>query len=402
MQRWQEAVLPPWLIGVGLVGGLLAFPAQRRRVAGVASVFFLAQLLFPFAYAYQDYYFYACAVFLLAGFGFVLHGLLDSRLPRWLCWLLVAVLPAAQLQTYWRGYYEQQMIPSNGGFAFTEALRDFTPRETVIIVVGGDWAAIIPLYSQRRALMIRNGLQYDRAYVTRAFAELGDEAVSALVLVREQRTNALIRDLAVATFDLESTPTFSHATADIYCGRRYSNQVKQGLKERQYYGNALVAAPPSAPPVDAGKFWVTRNLARSSFGNVSPAPIQARFAYGLNLIHYGGKTALSAHPDSDLWLHAPAHATRIEWDYAMISAAWNREGGKSDGVELAITGLLPGGARRVLFQRWLDPTNQPKDRGLQRENIPYQAVPGELLQFSSRPGKTYSYDWHYWERIEVK
>ena len=403
MERWSEALLPPWLIGGALLAGLLALPAQRWRVTGMAAVFFLAQLLFPFAYAFQEYYFYACAVFLLAGFGFALHGLLDSRLPRWLCWLLVAVLPAAQLHTYWRVYYAQQMVRSNGGFSFTEALSEFTPRESVIVIAGADWAAIIPLYSQRRALMIRNGLMFDRAYLGRAFAELVDEDVSALVLVNDQRENSMLRDLAVASFDLDAAPTFSHAIADIYCNRRYSDRVREGVKRNSYYGGRVtVGAQASARPLQSEKFWISRSLARISFGNVSPAPIQARFTYGLGSVPVDGATALSAHPDSDLWLHTPANATRIEWDYGMFSTAWERAGDKTDGVELAVVGLLPGGGRHVIFQRTLDPVNQAVDRGRQRVSIPYQAVPGELLHFSSRPRNNSSYDWLYWARIEVK
>ena len=32
----------------------------------------------------------------------------------------------------------------------------------------------------------------------------------------------------------------------------------------------------------------------------------------------------------------------------------------------------------------------------------YQPLPGENLQFSTRPNKTASFDWSYWVKIEVK
>lgn len=401
-QRWQEALMPPWLIIAGLVAGLLAFPAQRWRVAGMAAVFFLAQLLFPFAYAYQEYYFYACAVFLLAGFGFVLHGLLDSRLPRGLCWLLVAVLPVAQLHTYWRVYHEQQNVRSDGGFSFTEALRELTPRESVIVVCGADWAAMIPLYAQRRALMVRNGLEYDPAYLGRALAELADEDVAALVLVQAQRGNTVIRDLAAAAFDLDRTPTYSHAIADVYCSRRYVNQMKEGLKVRGYYGDITVPAPASDPALKTELTRVSSSLARTYFGMVSPAPLRARFNFGLSLIPIEGGVGLNAHPDSDLWLRAPREATRIEWDFGLVSSAWEKEGDRTDGVEFAITGVSPDGGERLVYQRVLDPVSQPADRGQVHELIPYSPLPGEFLHFTTRPGRASSYDWAYWARIEVK
>lgn len=402
LQRWQEALMPPELLMAALVAGLLAFPAQRARLAGVASVFFLAQLLFPLAYAYQEYYFYSCAVFLLGGLGFALYGLLDFRLPSWLCWLLVAVVPAAQLHTYWLVYHSQQMVRSDGGFSYTTVLRDFTPRESVIVVSGADWAAMIPLYSQRRALMIRNGLVRDRAYLERAFAELGDEDVAALVLLQDERSNTLIRDLTVKTFGLEPTPTFTHTDTDVYCHPRYVEHVKKGLKERGYYGDIKVAAPETFPPADTGLIRINGGLARAIFGMVSPAPIKARFKFGMSHYPLVDGPALNTHPDSDLWLRAPAGATRIEWDYGLVPLAWEREGDKTDGVEFIITGIMPGGSAREIYRRRLDPVHAVMDQARQHEIIPFRPLPGELLHFSSRPGPGYAYDWAYWKRIEVK
>jgi hypothetical protein len=403
LDRWREAIMPQWLIISGLVIGVICFPQVRGRVLGLAAVFLLAQLLFPFAYAYQDYYFYACAAFLLAAFGLALHGLLDSRLPRGLCWLLVVVVPAAQLHNYWRGYYPSQMVQSNGGFSFTETLRDFLPRESVIIVAGADWAAMIPLYAQHKALMLRNGLEYDRAYLKRALAELADEDVAALVLVEKQRTNLALLQQVRACFDLDRVPTYSHPIADVYCSVRYLPQVRQGLKARGNYGDLIPG--PAGPAFDWSKqaFRISDGLARTAFGNVSPAPVRGYFKFGPGHLPFeDGGWALNAHPDCDLWLHAPGGARRIEWEFGIYSNAYEREGDKTDGVAFAVTGELPGGEKRIIFERTLDPVRRPADRGRQREFIPYYPIPGEILHFASRPGQSLNYDWAYWARIDVK
>ena len=70
-----------WVIAAGLLLGV-CLPRVRGRVLGLGAAFFAAQALFPNAYAYQDYYFYSCAVFVLAALGFTLTGLLDTRWPR--------------------------------------------------------------------------------------------------------------------------------------------------------------------------------------------------------------------------------------------------------------------------------------------------------------------------------
>ena len=402
LQRWQEALMPPWLIVGALLAGLVAFPARRACVAGLAAVFLGAQLLFPFAYAYQDYFFYACAVFLLGALGLVLEGVLDTRLPRWVCWLLVAVLPLAMVQNYFRVYYAQQTIRSEGCHPYTLALRDHTPRDSVIMVSGDDWAAIVSLYSQRRALMIRNGLEQDRAHLERAFADLADEEVSALVLQGDHRDNEMIRDLAVATFELESTPTFSYADVDIYCSKRLGQRVRRGLSAHGNYGGLIVSSRDEASPPESDPFSINPGLARRGLPNVSPLPFRGRFTYGLDTFPYEEKTVINAHPDSDLWLRAPAGSSRIEWDFGMVSESWEREGDKSDGVEMSIVGIMPGRGEREIYRRRLDPVARPEDRDVQREVILFQPIPGELLHFSTRPVGSHSYDWAFWARIEVK
>jgi hypothetical protein len=403
---WRQAILPPWLILGILVSGLALFPRVRGPAAGLAGVFFLAQLLFPYAYAYQDYYFYACAMFLLAAFGFFLVGLLETRTPRLVCWLAVFGLLAAQLNTYRRDYYPQQMVWSNGGFAFTEVLRDFVPKESVIIVAGADWAAIIPFYTQRKALMIRNGLESDAVYLERAYNELGDEDVAALILLNGQRNNRGLAEKIAKRFGLEEQPTFSQnsAGADVYCNRRYTAQVRKNLKDRGNYGGDLTASDPAAAVGQTDPFRMPfrnpRILAGASFAMVSPAPAQVRFTQGYGQVAIEGKPALFAHPDSDLWLHAPAQSGWIDWDFGLIPGAYEKEGDKTDGVEFAIIGLA-GGSKRQLFNRVLDPARQPADRGVQRLHLAYHPLPGELLLFTTRPVQGYAYDWAYWEKIDV-
>ena len=403
LDRWSEAIMPPWLIGAGLIAGLVFFPRERGRVLGLGGVFFLAQLLFPFAYAYQEYYFYACAVFVLGAFGFILHALLDSRLPRWCCWLVIAVPFAAQLNTYWRNYHDVQILRSNGGFPFTEALRDLVPRESVIIVAGADWAAMIPLYSGHKALMIRNGLEHDPAYLQRAFAELADEDVAALVLFEGQRGNQALVDQVAAAFGLDAVPTFTYyRTAEVYCSRRYVGRVREGLKAKGNYGG--LTPGPERPDVNWADrtFRVTDGLARTLFAAVSPAPVRAHFTFGPSYYLPRSGAVMGAHPDSDLWVPSPAQAKRIEWDFGIIPAAYERTGGRTDGVEFAVTGLLPSGGTRMLFERTLDPVSRPADRGRQQVVVAYHPVPGEILHFTTRPGKSNAFDWAYWVRIDVK
>ncbi|MEO6994165.1 MAG: hypothetical protein ABI273_11075 [Lacunisphaera sp.] len=399
--RWQDAIMAPWLIGVGLVLALVFSGAARWRVLGMAAVFFLAQIMFPFAYTYQDYYFYACAVFLLAAFGFALNALLDSSMPRWSCWLIIAVPIAAQFSNYWHRYHLAQLSISDGGFSYTRALNDIAPKDGVLVVAGADWGAIIPFYAQRKALMIRNGLEFDPVYLKRAFNDLDGENVCALVLVGPLRYNRPLLEQAAQKFDLDAdAPTFSEGTTDVYFSEPYIDGVQNLLRGSNKYPGVIARAHDSQKPRPT--FKVSPGVARSLLANVSPAPFKAHFTYGVGHIPIDGRDALSFHPDSDLWLHAPAGATVIKWDYEIFSGAYERPGDKTDGVDFIVTGETSDGHRRPIYHRLLDPVKKPGDRGLQQETIPYQPLPGETLVFSSRPNVTSAYDWAYTLKIEVK
>lgn len=399
---WRLAIMPAWLIGIGVVAGLAAFPRERARAAGLVALFLAPQLLVPYAYAYQDYYFYACAVFLCAAIGCLLGGVLDSRLPRWLAWLIVAVPLAAQLATYAQGYWPEQRKVLPGGLPFTEAVRDLTPKNSVIVVAGADWAAITPLYAQRKALMVRNGLEFDAAYLDRAFAELGDEDVSAMVLWGAQRTNREFIERAARAFDFDAAaPTFSHPAADVYLRRLYIPGAQQRLRSSTQYANITVPEEATVAPV-VGPFAIPASVARTAFASVSPAPHQARFMFGLDLIPDGAERVLFAHPEADLWVRAPATAATIRWSFGIFPGAYEPGRTQSDGVEFIVTGETPDGEKREIYRRLLDPVRVEGDRGRQSEVIPYAPRAGEVLQFATRPHRQPAFDWAYWAGIEVK
>ncbi len=399
---WEQGIMSRWIIFAGLLVGL-ALPAVRWRVLGTAAPFFVAQFMFPFAYAYQDYYFYACALFLHAGLGYMLLGLLDTRLPRWVVVLLIAVPFAAQVRAYWQDYRVGQSTKHHGGYSFTELLRDHAPENSVIIVAGADWAAVTPLYSERKALMVRNGLEYDRPYLERAFKELEGEEVSALVVFNQLRTNQAFINMVAARFDMDATrPTFSFIVADIYVARTYSKSLQLILKNSRKYPHLTL--PPGALEDEPVKGLITfpPGEARSTFPTFSPAPYQANFQFGLDWLVHGRHGVLSVHPDADLWLEPPAGATEIRWSYGIFAGAYEKPDAHTDGVEFSIHVEQPDGQTRRIYRRLLDPAREEKDRGDQHEVIPYTPQPGDSLRFSTRPFETSAFDWAYTIKIEVK
>ncbi len=399
---WEQAIMSRWLIALGLMAGL-AFPAVRWRVLGTSSVFFLAQFLFPHAYADQDYYFYSCAVFLHVALGFTLLALLDSRIPRWGAALVCLVPFAAQGIAYQQDYWKGQSTVFQGDLPFTQVLRELTPKDTVIIVAGADWAAMTPLYAQRKALMIRSGLEFDRNYLHRAYEGLADEKVCALILQDRARQDSNFITMTAPRFEMDASgPTFSSASVDVYVARPYVKAVLEGLKNRERYTELTVRQVPPEDVEAKDVVAVSPEVARETFASITPAPIQMKFQHGAGRQGFGDRTVILAHTNSDLWLKPPAMATRIEWSYGIFPAAYERAEGHTDGVEFIIEGELPGAPSRRIYRRVLDPWQVAGDRGDQHAVIPYHPRPGETLRFSTRPYENSAYDWAYFVEIGVR
>jgi hypothetical protein len=391
---WEQGIMSRWVIFAALLTGL-ALPAVRWRVLVTSAPFFVAQFMFPFAYAYQDYYFYACAVFLCAGIGYTLFGLIDSRLPRWLVLLLVIVPFAAQVQAYWQDYRVGQSSVHRGGYSFTDAIRDLTPTNSVIVVLGADWAPIIPLYSERRALMVRNGLERDEAYLDRALRELNGEDISALILVGKMRRDRDLLEQLAGRLGIDAQqPTFIHDLADVYVSRRFARAAQLRIGGGQEYPHLVIPAGRLAN-VPKGLLRVSAEMARECFDTVRPAPYQVDFQFDMNWLNHGLRAVMSAHPESDIWLEPPPDASQISWSYGIFAGAYENPDARTNGVEFLIQGELPGGESRIIHRRILDPSAIPGDQGDQHEMIPYVPRQGEKLRFSTRDNGHPAFDWAY-------
>jgi len=251
---------------------------------------------------------------------------------------------------------------------------------------------------------VRNGLEFDQKYLRRAFKDLVDEDVSALVLSGPLRTNTDFLHLAASRFDLDArAPTFSSATVDVYVARPYAKAVRAGLQDRERYTELTVPAPPEDTGAKGAEV-VTPEIARDVLAAVSPAPYQMRFFLG-GAARQGrgpGDFVIVAQPDSDLWLVPPANATEIRWGFGIFPGAYEKPEARTDGVEFSIWVEQPNGQERRIYRCLLDPWLELADRGDHHVVIPYKPQPGEKLRFSSGPGGGAAYDWSYWTGIEVR
>jgi len=344
----------------------------------------------------------ACAVFAAGAMGFVLNGVFSLRWPRWVRWPLMLVPFVALYAAYASYYYPQHRIKSPGGTGLTMALKEYLPKDTVLIIAGSDWAGIIPYYSKHRALMIRNGLEGDETYLNRAFDDLGDENVGALVLTGNQKGNRWLLDKAAAKFNLDRAPTFSHPSGDVYVNKLYRMMIVERLHipplPEGVTSEAKVTDESFSPEIPT---VITPGQGRAMFSCVRPSPWKFRMNKGYGLWDIDGRPVINAHPEADLWVRPSRGAREVLMEFAIRREAY--EGvDRTTGVEFSVELESPAGATRQVFKRYLDPANEQADRGLQREVFPIEPGPDESLVFRTRGPGSEAFDWAYWAKIEVR
>jgi len=403
LARWNEAIAAPWAIGLIVLTGLVICRRERKQILIFSGVWLFGQLAFPYAYAFQDYYFYAGAVFLVFVFGWVVTGILETAwLPKW-GRVVLALLPfGAMGNSYLRYYYEYQIVQSPGGSAVTRILKEMLPRESVIVIIGQDWAAIVPYYSKHRALMIRNGLQHDRVYVKGAMADLNDEEIGALVVSGDalEQEDQVTRVVKLA--GLMPEPVFRNPDTIVYLNPRYNTTVREAfeLNPKVYPDLTLLAAAERDPKVGRA-FRISRGGAKMAFPTVRPEVERYRISNGYRRFDSTSVPQFNFHANSDLWLRTPAQLNEFRWKYGVFDGAWDRENRRTDGVDFVIYGELESGERRELWRDKVMPTECEGDRGLQTAEGQLGLRPGEQLVFASRKRGNDAFDWAYISSIEV-
>ncbi len=101
-------------------------------------------------------------------------------------------------------------------------------------------------------------------------------------------------------------------------------------------------------------------------------------------------------PHRLVWPHPPGLAV-LEFDYGIENGAYPPADGRTDGVVFRLTRVGHDGENRVLWERYLDPTPNPADRGPQRAQIGLPREPGAqlILTASTGPNNSDAWDWSW-------
>ena len=381
LQHWQHLTQDVVWLPVLVFGLCLACTVSRRwwrQILWCVGCYIAILALFPTLYARHEYYIVANAIFLLAALGIALGGLLESRLPRWVTILILSGVYLAQMQFYLRGYYPGQSRHSPGGSGLTAALRQVTAPGEVLVVAGDDWSSITPFFAERRALMIRNGLQDQTAYLQLAFAALAGEKVGAVVLQGALRENNQLRDHLITAFGLDRRAVFTWREAVVFMP--VENRIHAIRKLQQTTFNDVNLATDALLPAQgilSGEWWLLDDLSavqRQPFSAMEPQPTGFYSSFGPQLAWRDGIPWFNAHPTTHLRFHLSAGSHRLRMRVAVAESAYRGNFTLSepatDGVEIRLTARLGG----VLYQRLLEPYSVITDRGELVIDIPFRLI----------------------------
>ena len=403
--RWlnlsSHAVISPWVFAAIVVVAAVGPRRWRWRIVSGIALFALAPAIFPFLYAWHDYYYFANAGFMAMAMGFAAVALLDSRLPRWLGVLAIAGALFLQGQIYWRNYLPDQRIESEGDTGLTQLLFDLTDKDDVLVVAGQDWNSMLPYSARRRALMIRNGYENNYAYLERAFGDLKGEFAAALILTGDTRTNDRLVALAVEKLNIHPTPFLEFQDSKVYVNRALRDEWSGRAPNFTYDRVHVLNRNEAAAPVLTGP--VKDLHGKAVFAGLSPQPDRFEVPFGLNMLSISPGFALNTHATTHLWFSPPPGHHRAKLDFGIIDAAWQRAN-KTDGVEFVVSLIAADGKPQPVWKRLLNPADVAADRGRQRAAFSFDVPIGAQVQLSTLPGPNgiNSFDWAYVAGFEIR
>lgn len=400
--------LAPWPLWLAWAALGVAF-ARRwwMPIAWLLTFFIVVQAIFPLLYAFHAYYYVANAWTLLMVVGLVTCGIVESRLPRWLAWSLVFGLSGAQaaygLHHHWAEMHEKEP----GHIQFIRALQEATDPDDVLIVAGDDWSSVIPYYAERRALMLRTGVEDKPDYLRAALEPLKAHKVGALILRDLQRNNHLLIGMVRDELGIDTEPAFTWKTTTVFVAQGTRADVRSALLERVDLPEIDVPDWQEGLKEQQVSFEKVPPRYRSLFSGIHPQPTHFLTTFGLGRFESGDRSFFDAHATTRLWFRLPAGEHTMTAEVGMLEGAHDENipyGDRTDGIEIILARERPGEEPEVLFSRRLDPRADPADRGMQQLEHRFTLEKDETVLFTVHPGPSNSVarDWTLLGNLEFR
>jgi hypothetical protein len=113
------------------------------------------------------------------------------------------------------------------------------------------------------------------------------------------------------------------------------------------------------------------------------------------------RDVLMVHAEGEMLFDLPPESRHVAGWYGILPGAY--EEGSTDGVVFVVEYRPTTGQPRILFEKKLDPKNNPHDRGLQwlAVDLPVGCRGSLALKTTNHAGMTPCWDWSYWTGIKI-
>ncbi|MFM8332161.1 MAG: hypothetical protein ACKN9T_10770, partial [Candidatus Methylumidiphilus sp.] len=152
-----------WLTFMGFSFGYCLAYCNRTRLVQIAfflALFLLPSLVFFNLHRIHSYYQSANAIFLSIALGLALTGAMESTTPHrkaTVFALYLAMILSFIGSSYW--YFSLRSTYSSSYQPLASYLQERTQKDSVIVIAGLDWSAEVPYLAERKAVMLRDGLE---------------------------------------------------------------------------------------------------------------------------------------------------------------------------------------------------------------------------------------------------
>ncbi len=389
---------------LALFAALWFVPRVHRRVALACLLAFPGGLvLFANLYAVHDYYFYASAGFLVVAFGVTIAGLL--HLPRFLAPLTLLILGVGLVlqaktyrQTYYRYFFEEHPAPP----APLEAgvIRALTPEGGVTAGFGLDWNGIYPYYAQRRGVMPFESETANFPLLEESLAGLGDVRLGTVFVAGRFRKEYPFIENLRTKLDLTSEPIVQTDDVDIYVPRESARTAAKILWSRADLG----AIRPNLTLDEIGLSTDQVHLFRGAdFPSLVPTPRFSKGPRGLGQFELDGHVVVTTHAPAEIHFQPPPGSHSIEAITGLLPGSYTN-GHTTAGITVMIFEEIPGGRRKFLYERTLQPLTRVSDRGdIAISYTQSEPFTGTLVfaHYGAFDAKV-DFSWGYWRSIVIR
>ena len=137
------------------------------------------------------------------------------------------------------------------------------------------------------------------------------------------------------------------------------------------------------------------------FRMFSLAPVRVTSPHPSGPFGLAGREVFFIHAPGEIEFDPHLAFTRLHGEVGLAPEAYTGAN-QTDGVEIIIEHISPGGRHTLLWRRYLDPVHQPADRGLQPFSV---ILPGKgrlLLRNLIGPKQDPSFDWTLWAGLRFE